>query len=137
MTDDETAAQSALSAWGGDESDDTDEVEESNSDQTDGSQRGYSDEPDTRTRDPFDFPTISDEAVFTVSSCPWCLHPASDFRLQYPDDSIGEVMRNPLVSCGNCSACIPVEEDWYRNGEKICVEFVADEYEGPDTVVRG
>jgi len=133
MTDDDTAAQSALSAWGSDESDDTDEDTEPNSDDTGGSHSPSTSDPDTRTRDPFDFPTISDDAVFTIGSCPWCLEPASKFDLKYPDDFIGEPIRNPQVSCGNCSACIPVEQDWYQRGEKVCVEFVAREYQGLDT----
>jgi len=134
MTDnDEKAAQSALSGWGTDKSDATDKDTDADSDDAGGSHNGSVSESVTRTRDPFDFPTISEDAVFTIGSCPWCLEPASKFSLKYTDDFIGEPMRDPLVSCSNCSASIPVEEDWYQRGEKVCVDFVAQEYQGLDT----
>lgn len=44
-------------------------------------------------------------------SCPWCLAPASDFR----ENRMGQ------TGCGWCSAVIPLDSMWYRNGDKICL----------------
>lgn len=51
------------------------------------------------------------EPVLTAESCPWCLYPAEQFR-EYDDGSVG---------CEHCHACIPVEADWYQEGQKIVV----------------
>ena len=125
---DDPKAQSALDAWGSSDGDDDEEEVDSEPPETDVEPSRWS-----GPRSPFADPAISDDAVLTDYSCPWCLHPAEEFRLKYADDFIGEPMRNPLVSCGNCSACIPVETDWYQRGEKICVRFTAQEYQGLDT----
>lgn len=48
---------------------------------------------------------------FADDSCPWCCAPADDFTTELSsDDSVG---------CGNCSARIPVDAEWYKRGEKI------------------
>lgn len=44
-------------------------------------------------------------------SCPWCLCPSWLFHT-----------RNERVSCSHCEAQIPTEMDWYRSGDKICLE---------------
>ena len=121
--DEDTAAQSALSGWGADESDDTEEDTDADSGQTDGSQRERDTDHSHRGRSVFEDPSISDDASLSDYSCPWCLHPADDFtvRRNSDDDVIGELPMDPQISCGNCSAVIPVHAAWYKRGEKICI----------------
>lgn len=57
---------------------------------------------------------------FADDSCPWCLGSADDFVTKTNDDVPGELPQSPQVSCGHCSAVIPVHMDWYQRGEKIC-----------------
>lgn len=42
-------------------------------------------------------------------SCPWCLRPPRVFV----ETVAGE------TACGHCDAIIPIETDWYHQGEKI------------------
>lgn len=46
-------------------------------------------------------------------SCPWCCAPEEDLTTELSeDDSVG---------CSNCEASIPVDAEWYLNGEKVIV----------------
>lgn len=42
-------------------------------------------------------------------SCPWCFAPPEEFR----ENPIGE------TACSRCSSVIPIETEWYQNGDKI------------------
>lgn len=111
---DELTAQSALDAWDdGDEVDVDSEASEADVERSD-SKRG---------RSPFADPALSESAVVTDESCPFCLHPSDEFEERYrtDDDVVGELLREPTVSCPNCEAAIPVDAEWYQRGEKICV----------------
>ena len=48
-------------------------------------------------------------------SCPWCLGPADDFR-----EAVSPDIDDPV--CSHCNGIIPVNEEWYQRGEKICFE---------------
>lgn len=48
---------------------------------------------------------------FDDLSCPWCCAPASEF------DCGNDLDYRP--ACSNCSAVIPVEQEWYLQGDKI------------------
>lgn len=50
---------------------------------------------------------------FADDSCPWCLASADDFR-----DAESPDIDKPV--CNNCETVIPVDTDWYQNGEKVC-----------------
>jgi hypothetical protein len=66
---------------------------------------------------------VSEDAVMDDESCPWCLHPSDEFivKRESDDDVEGRLICDPQVSCPNCSAVIPVDAEWYQEGEKIVV----------------
>lgn len=65
-------------------------------------------------RNAISYPMMSPKSTLDEPSCPWCLHPASEFTDQ-PDNK-------PLdKACPNCHTPVPVDEDWYKRGEKIVV----------------
>jgi len=55
-------------------------------------------------------------------SCPWCLAPKSEFKIREMSDIDVDAESGRQVSCGNCSAVIPIESDWYLNGVKMCFQ---------------
>ena len=123
MAEEEPTGQSALDAWGGD----SDEETENKSEASNGGSKTVDVESGRTGRSPYSDPALSDDAVLTKESCPWCLHPSDEFREKTNEDVRGELIHSPQISCDNCSAVIPVEEGWYQRGEKICVPYTAKE----------
>lgn len=114
MTDDGDG-QSALDAW----TDDGDGEEESVDSEP--SDSGVESSDGQRGPSPFADPRLSEEATVTEYSCPWCLHPADDFKTRPRNDDVERSWTNPRVSCSNCDAVIPIHSTWYKRGEKVCV----------------
>lgn len=55
---------------------------------------------------------LSKQATTDEPSCPWCLHPESEFE---PSPYEGK------LTCPACHTPVPVEAEWYQRGEKVCL----------------
>ena len=99
--------QNSLDSWGV-EADDADETPRGNSTDDGAQERGM--RADVKAYRHF----LADNAEPDADdSCPWCCAPSDDFTTELSSDD--------SVACGNCSASIPVDEDWYTRGEKIII----------------
>lgn len=110
MSNDDTAAQSALSAWG--DSDDESDMDEGTQSDSKAVEGGVSRQSESKGPTRLNLRVLSENATLDDDSCPWCLHPASEFR---------DLDMNDKIGCPNCGGVIPVDAEWYQNGEKICL----------------